>query len=62
MHYSDEVLLPFVEAIRKTLGWKDGQEIPDWMTTVLWFDGDIPQLQTILFKSREALDLALRII
>jgi hypothetical protein len=32
------------------------------MTAVSWFDGDIPQLQTMLFEAREALDLSLSII
>ena len=29
---------------------------------ISWFDGDIPQLQTMLFEAREAVDLAERII
>ena len=62
MHYNNGVLIPFIGAICKTLGWGDGQEIPEWMTTLSWFDGDTLQLQTMIFESREALDLALRII
>ena len=62
MHYNDDILLPFIESTRETLGWKEGQEIPEWTTTVSWFDRDIPQLQRMLFEAREAVDLALRII
>ena len=62
MDYNDNVLLPFIAAIRKKLGLLEGQEIPEWMTAISWFDGDIPQLQTMLFESRAALDLAEKII
>ena len=44
------------------LGWKDGQELPKWMTTVSWVDGNIPQLQTMMLESCETLDLVLNII
>ena len=27
-----------------------GQGIPEWMTAISWFDGDIHQLQTMLFE------------
>ena len=32
------------------------------MTAISWFDGNIPQLQTMLYESREAANLANRII
>ena len=56
MHYNDDVLLPFIRSIHDKLGWKPGQPISDWMTAISWFGGNIPQLQTILFEAREALD------
>ena len=62
MDYNDNVLLPFIAALRKKLGLIDGQEIPEWMTAISWFDGDITQLQTMLFESRAALDLAEKIV
>ncbi|KAL7536826.1 LOW QUALITY PROTEIN: hypothetical protein ACHAXR_007426 [Thalassiosira sp. AJA248-18] len=58
MQYNDDVLLPFIRAIREKLGWKKGQTVPDSLKAVSWFDGDIGQLQTMLFEAREALDLA----
>lgn len=60
MHYNDKVLLPFIQAIRERLGLKEGQSVPEWMKAVSWFDGDIGQLQTMLFEAREALDEAER--
>ena len=48
MHYNDDMLLPFIKSIREALGLKPGQNILEWMTAVSWFDGDIPQLQTML--------------
>jgi len=62
MHYNDDVLLPFIQSIREEFGWKPGQEIPEWLTAVSWFDGDIPQLQTMLYEAREALDVTESII
>ena len=62
MQYNDDVLRPFIKSIREALGWKEGQEIPEWMTAISWFDGDIPQLQTMLFEAREAIDIAERIL
>ena len=62
MHYNDDVLLPFIKSIRETLGWKEGHETPAWTTMVSWFDGDIPQLQTMLFEAREVVDVVIRII
>jgi hypothetical protein len=66
MHYNDDVLLPFIKSIREKLGektgWKVGQPVPEWLTACSWFDGDIGQLQTMLFEAREALDDAERII
>ena len=56
VHYNDEVLLPFIRAIRKLLGWKPGQPVSEWMKCLSWFDGDIGQLQTMLYESREAMD------
>ena len=62
IHYNDDVLLPFIQGLREKLGLRPGQEIPEWMTAVSWFDGDIPQLQTMLYEAREAIDAAERII
>ena len=62
MHYNDKVLLPFIAQVRKKLGLVEGQDIPEWMTAISWFDGDIPQLQTMLFEERAALDLTEKII
>ena len=45
MHYNDDVLIPFIKSICEALGWKPGQDIPEWMRAVSWFDGDIPQLR-----------------
>ena len=56
LHYNDEVLLPFIRSIREKLGWKPGQPVPDWLKACSWFDGDIGQLQTMLYEAREALD------
>mmetsp|Transcript_11132 Transcript_11132/g.23782 ORF Transcript_11132/g.23782 Transcript_11132/m.23782 type:complete len:92 (+) Transcript_11132:1069-1344(+) len=61
MHYNDMVLLPFIRAIREALGLKKGQPIPDCLKCVSWSDGDIGQLQTLLFEAREALDDAEKI-
>ena len=55
MHYNDDVLLPFIKSIHIKLGWKPGEPIPEWITAISWFDGDIPQLQTMLCKSCEKL-------
>ena len=62
IHYNDKVLMPFIRMICKKLGWKEGQPVPDWLKAVSWFDGDIPQLQTMLFEAREALDDAEKIV
>ena len=56
MQYNDDVMLPFIREIRKTLGWKEGQPVADSMKCVSWCDGDIGQLQTMLFESREVAD------
>ena len=56
MHYNDDVLLPFIWSIRQQLGWKPGKKITEWMKEISWFDGNIPHLQTMMFKAREALD------
>ena len=32
------------------------------MTALSWFDGDIPQLQTMLYEAREAVDVTDRVI
>ena len=56
MHYKYDAFLPFILQIRVKLEWKPCQSIPDWMTEISWFDGDIPQLQTMMFEAREALD------
>lgn len=56
------MLLPCIAAIRKKLGLKEGQDIPEWMTTISGFDRDIPQLQTMLFDARAALAVAEKII
>ena len=56
IHYTSDVLLPFIQSIREALGWKPSQTITEWLTTISWFDGDITQLQTVLFEAREALD------
>eukprot|EP00581_Thalassiosira_minuscula_P029319 CAMPEP_0183773492 /NCGR_PEP_ID=MMETSP0739-20130205/39167_1 /TAXON_ID=385413 /ORGANISM="Thalassiosira miniscula, Strain CCMP1093" /LENGTH=201 /DNA_ID=CAMNT_0026014477 /DNA_START=100 /DNA_END=702 /DNA_ORIENTATION=+ len=58
MHYNDEVLVPFIRAIREALGWKKGQPVPECLKAVSWSDGDIGQLQTLIFEAREALDEA----
>ena len=50
------MLLPFICSICEKLGWKKGQPVPDSLKACSWFDGDIGQLQTMLFESREALD------
>ena len=56
IHYNDDVLLPFISSLREKLGWKNGQPVPESLKACSWFDGDIGQLQTMLFESREALD------
>jgi len=61
IHYNDEVLLPYICALHEKLGWKKGQPIPDALKACSWFDGDIGQLQTMLFEAREALDDAEKI-
>ena len=61
IHYNDDVLLPFIRAIREKLGWNKGQPVPECLKSCSWFDGDIGQLQTMLYEAREALDLAGRI-
>ena len=61
IHYNDTVLLPFIRAVRENLGWKPGQPVPEYMKASSWFDGDIGQLQTMLYEAREALDTAERI-
>lgn len=62
IHYNDDVLLPFIQSIRKKLGCIPGQPVPEWAKCCSWFDGDIGQLQTMLYETRESLDKAERII
>ena len=50
------MLLPFIQSIREALGRKPSQTITEWLTTISLFDGDITQLQSVLFEAREALD------
>ena len=38
--------MPFVREIRKKLGWTLGQEVPEYLKAVSWFDGDTGQLQS----------------
>lgn len=61
IHYNDDVLLPFIRKFCEKLGWKKHQPVPECLKSVSWFDGDIGQLQTMLYKAREALDEAERI-
>ena len=59
MQYNDDVLVPFIRKLREDLGWTPGDPVPEWMTAVSWFDGDIlPQLQAMVYESRESADLA----
>ena len=53
--------MPWIRELRKKLGWVEGQPVPKSLKAVSWCDGDIPQLQTILFESREAEDEKKRI-
>ena len=62
VHYNDDVLVPFIESIREKLGWTKGQPVPDYLRCCSWFDGDIGQLQTMLFEAREAMDDFLNIV
>ena len=62
MHYNKKVLLPFIQRIRETLGWKPGDPIPEWLRVCCWCDGDIPQLQAMLVEANEALDEAEKIV
>ena len=50
IHYNDDILLPFIKSVREAFGWEPGQQVPEWMTALSWFDGDIPQLQTMLYE------------
>lgn len=61
-HYNNEVLLPFIRSIREKLGWKRGQPVEGCLKCVSWSDGDIGQLQTLVYEAREALDEAENII
>ncbi|KAL9178336.1 hypothetical protein ACHAXT_001764 [Thalassiosira profunda] len=60
--YNTKVLLPFIRKIREKLGWIPGTPIPEWMKACCWFDGDIPQLQTMLYEAYEAMDIAENIV
>jgi len=60
--YNDTVLLPFIEEVRKQFGWNPNQPVPDWLTAIAWSDGDIPQLQTMMFEARRATDETMNII
>jgi len=62
LHYNKEVLLPFIKRTRELLGWKPGSHIPEWLRACCWCDGDIPQLQAMLFEANEALDEAEKIV
>jgi hypothetical protein len=62
IHYNDDILLPFIKSVREAFGWEAGQQVPEWMTSISWFDGDIPQLQTMLYEAREAVDVTDRVI
>jgi len=62
IHYNDDVLVPFIRRIREKLGWRKGQPVPESLRASSWFDGDIGQLQTMLFEAREALDEYERIV
>jgi len=59
---NDKVLLPFIQDVCKELGWNPGQPVPEWLTSISWSDGDIPQLQTLMFEARRAIDDSLNII
>ena len=56
------MLIPFIEQVRELFGWKRGQPVPEWLEAISWSDGDIAQLQILMFVAREALDEAERII
>ena len=62
MTYNDDILLPFIRQVRTLFGWKPGQPIPDWLEAISWSDGDIAQLQTLVFDARQALDDVERIV
>ena len=40
VHYHTDVLLPFIRKVREKLGWKPGQDVPDRLKAVSWFDGE----------------------
>ena len=56
MHYKDVVYMPWIRELRKKLGWVEGQPVLKNLKAESWCDGNIPQLQTMLFESREAED------
>ena len=62
MEYNDYVLLPFIREICQLFGWVPGQPVPEWLEAILWSDGEIAQIQTLVFEAREAIDEAERII
>ena len=51
IHYNDDVYLPWLRELRKKLGWVEGQPVQESLKAVSWCDGDIGQLQTMLFES-----------
>ena len=52
----NDVYLPWIRELRKQLGWVEDQPVPENLKVVSWCDGDIGQLQTMLFESLEAKD------
>ena len=34
IHYNNNVLLPFIQSIQENIGWRKGQPIPEWLTSI----------------------------
>ena len=47
-HTFECAAVPFIAAIRKDLGWQEGEAIPDHMAASLWLDGKREQLLAVV--------------
>jgi hypothetical protein len=52
-YYRDEVYLPFIETIRKSMGYEPGTPVPEVLTVVSSQDGDAEQRRVLTDENRD---------
>ena len=62
IHYNEDILLHFIKSVREAVAWEPGQQVPEWMTALSLSDGDIPQLQTMLYEACKTVDVTNHVI